>query len=733
MMDGDHASQSTSGRSALSFQSVLAAVSRWAKRHPLALDVTLALAFFAADLSEMRFFHSVLGPMGEIAPWSVIMAILITRAIALSMRRRFPLSVTILLSATLIVFPTNGLDWVLTPGAAPPPPPGGGNPGWWPTALSYTGILETYVAIYTVTALRGTRLGIVAGVWFNLAFILWMIPQFLAGGPSWLVFFWVPAGLAVYLGSVRRRLLATNAAIAERNEEIESGRERAARDAAQTERERVSADLQALVSRNLGRMMDESAAARDAIESQGGTETALEAIRIIERTGRMALADARRALGLLRDPRGPAPLSPSDLPTHDAGSQPDVETTTSSTAEATIDRPTPSARPDAKLALLMTALTVGMIGAGVTSFVPVWPHEALSVLTDPADVAAIILTTVPLAFRKVVPLPSAIAIALGFGLFGVAAHFSSLYAFIALLIAVYAVWAERGRAQGSVAFLAAGLAIAAARTTFAGFRFGLVTAYVPFLVGACAFGWQDRRLERARLRLVDQEAELSRLAEQDLVRARTQERLRIARELHDVTAHSLSVMTIQAGAARTVAPEQPEKASRALTAVEEAGARAQADLQSLFSRVGSEQVDAESPPGIAAIPELVSQMNAAGLEVDLTIAQDLPEISSGLELSLYRVVQEALTNVVKHAGPTRARVRVATDGSALVLDIEDEGPRGGERRVSDSPASQSGRGLIGMTERVHAYDGSIRARPRADAGGFLVRVSVPVSSLIAEV
>ena len=730
MMDGDHASRSTSGRSALSFQSVLAAVSRWAKRHPLALDVTLALAFFAADLSEMRFFHSVLGPMGEIAPWSVIMAILITRAIALSMRRRFPLSVTILLSATLIVFPTNGLDWVFTPASAPPPPPGGGNPGWWPTALSYTGILETYVSIYTVTALRGTRLGIVAGVWFNLAFILWMIPQFLAGGPSQLVFFWVPAGLAVYLGSVRRRLLATNAAIAERNEEIESGRERAARDAAQTERERVSADLQALVSRNLGRMMDESAAARDAIESQGGTEPALDAIRIIERTGRMALADARRALGLLRDPRGPAPLSPSDLPTHDAGPQPDVERTRSSTAEATIDGPTSPARPDAKLALLMAALTVGTIG--VRPPVPVWPHEALSVLTDPADIAAIILTTVPLAFRKVAPLPAAIAIALGFGLFGVAAHFVTLYAFIALLIAVYAVWAERGRAQGLVAFFAAGLAIAAARTTFAGFRFGLVTAYVPFLVGACAFGWQDRRLERARLRLVEQEGELSRLAEQDLVRARTQERLRIARELHDVTAHSLSVMTIQARAARTVAPEQPQKASRALTAVEEAGARAQADLQRLFSRVGSEQVDAESPPGIAAIPELVSQMNAAGLEVDLTIAQDLPEISSGLELSLYRVVQEALTNVVKHAGPTRARVRVATDGRALVLDIEDEGPRGSDRRVSDPPASQSGRGLIGMTERVHAYDGSIRARPRADAGGFSVRVSVPVSSLVAE-
>jgi signal transduction histidine kinase len=691
------------------------------RRHPWAFDLALAVTFLLADLKEMSFFHSILGPMGEIAAWGVVLAILVLRAGLMTFRRRFPVAVALVLSATFITIPLNGIEYIFTAGASPP---NAGGPGWWPTVISYTSMLEILVCVYTVTALRGTQSGMIVGAWFNLCALPWAIPQVIIGGPFAPLFFVVCTGIAVYLGTVRRRFLAVLAAIAERNRRIDDGRQRAATDAARSERERVSTELQALVSRNLERMLDEATRARETIEGHSGAPGARDAIQAIERTGRMALDDARRALGLLRDDDESAPLAPApSLRSRQYVAPPDASVsreTSRSLAPATGRTP-----DNAAFAFVVVVMLISEIGFSRSP--NVWPHTTLSLIAHPADITAIILLTCPVAFRHRSPFVAALAAALGFGLLGWAGHFFGLSSFVALLIALYGVWADRGIMLGLVALSASSLSIvSAAAELSATFRFGLTTAYLPFLSGACLLGLQEHRLQRARSRLEDQESDLRQLAELDLERARREERVRIARELHDVTAHSLSVMVIQAGAARTVAAVEPEKARRALVAVEEIGRRAQTDLAHLFSAVAlNGSINVESMPSLSSLPALANQMRAAGLEVELQTASELGSLSPGLDLSLYRVVQEALTNVAKHAGATRVRVRLAFEKGRILLEIEDEGPS------TDQPATPpaivgGGRGLLGMRERIRAFGGSLDATRRGE--GFAVRVQVPLAT-----
>ena len=239
--------------------------------------------------------------------------------------------------------------------------------------------------------------------------------------------------------------------------------------------------------------------------------------------------------------------------------------------------------------------------------------------------------------------------------------------------------------------------------------FGVVVFFVVWYVGRRL----RLRTERARRLLLEQQQEAERIV--------AEERARIARELHDVVAHRVSLMTVQAGAAKTVAATDPAAALRAMAAVEEAGREALDELRHLLGVLRPTSLpDAVQPqPGLADLDRLVEQSRAAGLDVSLARAGELVDLPARVELSAYRIVQESLTNALKHAGPgARTRVLLTGDGDALVVEVADDG-----RGATVLPGA--GHGLVGMRERALLLGGVLEAGPGAD-GGFRLRARLPL-------
>ena len=225
--------------------------------------------------------------------------------------------------------------------------------------------------------------------------------------------------------------------------------------------------------------------------------------------------------------------------------------------------------------------------------------------------------------------------------------------------------------------------------------------------------------------LAERAAQLERERELTTQRALAAERQRIARELHDVVAHSVSVMVVQAGAARTLLTKQPPRAAEALLAVESSGRDALAELRRLLGLLtDAAAADAESSlapqPGLGQLDRLVERMGQAGLPVDVRIAGTPRPLPAGLDLAAYRIVQEALTNALKHAAGAACEILVVFDDRELRLEVLDTG---GARVASHG--SGAGRGLLGMRERVAAYGGTLEAS-RRPGGGFAVRARLPL-------
>ena len=199
------------------------------------------------------------------------------------------------------------------------------------------------------------------------------------------------------------------------------------------------------------------------------------------------------------------------------------------------------------------------------------------------------------------------------------------------------------------------------------------------------------------------------------------ERATIARELHDVIAHSVSVMTVQAGAARLLFAKDPPRARESLVAVEETGRQALAEMRRLLGILrGDEQESALAPqPGVANIAALADQVRSAGLPVDVMTAGERKPLSPGVDLAAYRVVQEALTNALKHAGAARSLVSIRYGDDALEITVTNDG--------TVKSNGRGGHGLIGMRERVTLYGGEFEAGPR-DGGGYVVRASLPLDA-----
>ncbi|MEU7300640.1 sensor histidine kinase [Streptomyces sp. NPDC007206] len=233
------------------------------------------------------------------------------------------------------------------------------------------------------------------------------------------------------------------------------------------------------------------------------------------------------------------------------------------------------------------------------------------------------------------------------------------------------------------------------------------------------FGHLARRSAELTRRLRAEQAERAR-------RAVAEERGRIARELHDVVAHHMSVISVQAGLARFVFDSRPDRARGALGTIADTSGEALEELRRMLQMLREE--DPEAPerapmPTLARLGELADRVRAGGLPVDLAVTGTARPLPPGVELCAYRVVQEALTNALKHAGPAHACVELRYGAHELTVRITDDGQGADPARV---PAG-GGHGLIGMRERAKLYGGTITVGPRSE-GGYEVRLTLPTSA-----
>jgi signal transduction histidine kinase len=221
-------------------------------------------------------------------------------------------------------------------------------------------------------------------------------------------------------------------------------------------------------------------------------------------------------------------------------------------------------------------------------------------------------------------------------------------------------------------------------------------------------------------------AALQRSREEEFRRRASEERMRMARDLHDVVAHNISVINVQANTALHLMDRQPERARSALATINDVSRQALVELRSVLGvlREAGESAPRSPSPGLARLGDLVDGATAAGLAVHIEEAERPVPLPADVDLAAYRIIQEALTNCVRHSGATKATVLVGYGDGALIIEVGDDGiPRPGGRPVPR--ASGPGNGIAGMTERAKALGGTLQAGPRPE-GGFGVRAWLPI-------
>jgi len=296
-----------------------------------------------------------------------------------------------------------------------------------------------------------------------------------------------------------------------------------------------------------------------------------------------------------------------------------------------------------------------------------------------------------------------------------------LIAWPALLIALYTVAALRSRQAALVCAglfeiaTVVGLALLA-RNTVPGWRF-LAISYTGMIAAALGLGLYSATRRAWLAELHDRADRLERERDQQGALAAAAERARIAREMHDVTAHHLTVMVTLSEAAAAASASSPERAAEVMRSVSATGRRALADTRRLLGVLrqhpGDDPAVALAPvPDLTQLDALIEEVRSAGLQTTLEVCGQAPDVPAGVQLTAYRLVQEALTNTLKHGGSgARATVRLRYLPGELRVDIDDDGAGG----TAPAPAGVGG-GLIGMAERIHAYGGDVRAGPRQPGG-----------------
>jgi signal transduction histidine kinase len=262
---------------------------------------------------------------------------------------------------------------------------------------------------------------------------------------------------------------------------------------------------------------------------------------------------------------------------------------------------------------------------------------------------------------------------------------------------------------------------------------GLLLGSGLLVTAAWAIGYSVRQQHAYTAGLAEQAERRARQQLADARRAGSEERLQIARELHDVVAHTMSLIAVQAGVANYVISARPQEAARALSSIEQISRGALREMRGLLVVLRAEGNDAGPrrqagalvpAPGLADLGSLVERAAGAGVRVDLDVRGERPQLSAGLDLAAYRVIQEAITNVIKHAATDSCQLSVAYQDDALTLEITDSGSGRSASGGNGCPAA--GHGITGMRERVGMYGGQFRAAP-VPGRGFRVTAVFPLA------
>jgi len=534
-------------------------------------------------------------------------------------------------------------------------------------------------------------------------------------------------------------------------ERLACDRERDARNAAEEERVRIASDLQAAIAGGLQDIVDQAHELPSRLQS-GEHAAARAMLASIAATARAALGDVRRVLGILRRDGQPPRLTPpaadplagaaDDAVSPDAPAGSREERSVSAAAPVGIDddRPAPSdaAAADApagsersagqwthpvgvRSAAALDRLLVALVLAGAEV-------ELATVAAAGDRVAAALsgaLIAAPLLWRRRRPLVvgAAVLAAVTFQSATVELDAFPLSDIAAVVCATYAIgaYAERRAAIAGLALAALGAGIHAAIV----YPDGVVAA----LLGGVTLPWTVGRVVRGHRLLTLQRREDAERAE--LARAReahaavTQERMRVARELHDAVAHNISVIAIQAGGADGIVERDPKRAAQVAELIETVAREALGELERLVDALDADG-DGPGPPQptLARVDALATRARNAGVPVELNVEGEPAALPAGVDLAAYRIVQEALANAAKHAGPARASVVVRYRPHAVEVEIADDG-----RGPSRSPARRQGggHGLIGIRERVALYGGTLDVG-RRPSGGFRVHARLPIGA-----
>ncbi|WP_432486332.1 sensor histidine kinase [Kineococcus esterisolvens] len=371
-------------------------------------------------------------------------------------------------------------------------------------------------------------------------------------------------------------------------------------------------------------------------------------------------------------------------------------------------------------------LLLDSLGALALTFVCVATASA----TGGGAVLVSVLMCLPLAARRVRPELSGGLVAAG-GLLQPVLAADPQVANVTVLVALYslAAYAAPWASRGGLLLGLFGALVAPARYVLPSVDLLNALAAALFIAVLVVATWLLGRLRRASRRNEQALMERARLLENERENesrlAATAERQRIAREMHDVVAHSLSVIIAQADGGRYAAAANPAAAAEVLGTISSTGRQALADMRNLLGVLRQGPGDERTPqPDAAQVADLVEQVRASGLDVALDVTGEPREVPPAVGLAAYRIVQESLTNVLKHAGPAaRARVEVRWDPDALRLGVDDDG-RGAAALVTPSPGGQ---GLAGMAERARLHGGAVVTGPRP-GGGFSVRATLPYAS-----
>ena len=334
--------------------------------------------------------------------------------------------------------------------------------------------------------------------------------------------------------------------------------------------------------------------------------------------------------------------------------------------------------------------------------------------------------SLPFAWRRVHPLPTVIVVV------GSVVTMSALLTdttqyFVPFLVAMLTSYGAGAYLDGRPAYAGLAIMVCGVLTVTLLSPSQIAGDYI-FPTAFSAVAWLSGRAVRTRTRLTEELHEAAvreqEAHEAESLRAAADERRRIAREMHDVVAHSVSVMVVQAGGARRILERDPERAVAAAAQIERTGREALAEMRRLLGVLHREddQHDLRAPqPTMAGVEALVERAREAGLPIELHVSGERRSLPAGLDLAAFRVVQEGITNAIKYADRAPTEVRVRWGERTLELEILDRGPGPARERLG----GDGGHGLVGMRERVKLYGGELEAGRRR-GGGFRIHAKLPL-------